>query len=171
PAGQAPGRAHRRGLSGAVLVSPTSQPPHRVAAPAGRRLMRSGFLPFSPPLIGEEDIAEVVRTLRSGWITTGERTHEFEEKFRDFVGAPDALAVNSATSAMHLALAALGIGDGDAVVTTTMTFASTVHVIEHQRARPVLVDVEPDHRRRRHADGSLRAGRAGARVEPSRHEP
>jgi len=106
--------------------------------------MRSEFLPFSPPLIGEEDIAEVVRTLRSGWITTGERTHEFEEKFRDFVGAPDALAVNSATSAMHLALAALGIGDGDAVVTTTMTFASTVHVIEHQRARPVLVDVEPD---------------------------
>jgi dTDP-4-amino-4,6-dideoxygalactose transaminase len=106
--------------------------------------MRSEFLPFSPPLIGEEDIAEVVRTLRSGWITTGHRTHEFEDAFREFVGAPDALAVNSATSAMHLALAALGIGDGDAVVTTTMTFASTVHVIEHQRAEPILVDVEPD---------------------------
>ena len=106
--------------------------------------MRSEFLPFSPPSIGEEEIAEVVRTLRSGWITTGERTHEFEEAFRDFVGAEAALAVNSATSAMHLALATLGIGEGDAVVTTTMTFASTVHVIEHQRARPLLVDVEPD---------------------------
>ena len=106
--------------------------------------MRSEFLAFSPPLIGEGEIAEVVRTLRSGWITTGERTHSFEEKFREFVDAPSALAVNSATSAMHLALAALGIGEGDAVVTTAMTFASTVHVIEHQRARPVLVDVEPD---------------------------
>ena len=106
--------------------------------------MRSEFLPFAPPLIGEEEIAEVVRTLRSGWITTGERAHEFEGAFAERVGAPAALAVNSATSAMHLALAALGVGEGDAVVSTTMTFVSTIHVIEHQRARPVLVDVEPD---------------------------
>ena len=106
--------------------------------------MRSEFLHFAPPLIGEEEIAEVVRTLRSGWITTGERAHEFENAFAHRVGAPAALAVNSATSAMHLALAALGIGEGDAVVSTTMTFVSTIHVIEHQRARPVLVDVEPD---------------------------
>jgi dTDP-4-amino-4,6-dideoxygalactose transaminase len=106
--------------------------------------MRSRFLPFAPPLIGDEEIAEVVSTLRGGWITTGDRTHEFEQRFSELVGAPAAVAMNSATSAMHVALAALGIGDGDAVVSTTMTFASTIHVIEHQRARPVLVDVEPD---------------------------
>ena len=106
--------------------------------------MRSEFLPFAPPLIGDEEIGEVVRTMRSGWLTTGERAQRFEEEFRAYVGADAALAVNSATSAMHIALAALGVGEGDAVVTTTMTFASTVHVIEHQRARPVLLDVEPD---------------------------
>ena len=106
--------------------------------------MRSEFLHFAPPLIGDAEVEEVVATLRGGWITTGERARRFEEDFRAYVGAPSALAVNSATSAMHIALAALGIGEGDAVVTTTMTFVSTVHVIEHQRARPVLVDVQPD---------------------------
>ena len=106
--------------------------------------MRSEFLQFAPPLIGEEEIDEVVATLRSGWITTGERAQRFEQEFGSYVGAPAALALNSATSAMHVALAAVGIGEGDAVVSTTMTFASTIHVIEHQRARPVLVDVEPD---------------------------
>jgi dTDP-4-amino-4,6-dideoxygalactose transaminase len=106
--------------------------------------MRSEFLPFAPPMIGKEEIDEVVSTLRSGWITTGQRAQQFENDFRDYVGAPAALAVNSATSAMHIALAALGIGEGDSVVSTTMTFTSSIHVIEHQRARPVLVDVEPD---------------------------
>jgi len=106
--------------------------------------VREEFLPFSPPLIHEEEIDEVVQALRSGWITTGRRAQQFEEDFREYTGAQAALAVNSATSAMHIALAVLGIGEGDAVVTTTMTFASTVHVIEHQRALPVLVDVEPD---------------------------
>ena len=106
--------------------------------------MRSEFLHFAPPLIGDEEIEEVVKTLRSGWITTGERARRFEQEFAAYVGAPAALAVNSGTAAMHVALAALGIGEGDAVVTTTMTFASTVHVIEHVRARPVLVDVERD---------------------------
>ena len=106
--------------------------------------MRSEFLHFAPPLIGDEEIEEVTRTLRGGWITTGQRAQQFENEFRDYVGAPAALAVNSATSAMHIALAALGLGEGDAVISTTMTFASTIHVIEHQRARPVLVDVEPD---------------------------
>src|SRR5579864_5369422 len=106
--------------------------------------MRSTFLPFAPPLIGDEEINEVVQTLREGWITTGHRAQRFESEFAELVGAPAAVAVNSATSAMHIALAALGIGEGDSVITTTMTFASTVHVIEHLRARPVLVDVEPD---------------------------
>jgi dTDP-4-amino-4,6-dideoxygalactose transaminase len=106
--------------------------------------MRSSFLHFAPPFIGEEEIAEVVATLRSGWITTGERAHRFEQEFGSYVGAPGALALNSATSAMHVALAALGVGEGDSVVSTTITFASTIHVIEHLRARPLLVDVQPD---------------------------
>lgn len=106
--------------------------------------MRSEFLHFAPPLIGDEEIEEVVKALRSGWITTGQRAQLFEEEFRTYVGAPGALAVNSATSAMHVALAVLGIGEGDAVITTDMTFVSTVHVIDHVRATPVLVDVEPD---------------------------
>ncbi|HEY1421326.1 MAG TPA: DegT/DnrJ/EryC1/StrS aminotransferase family protein [Candidatus Dormibacteraeota bacterium] len=106
--------------------------------------MRSEFLPFAPPLIGDDEIDEVVRTLREGWITTGRRAQQFETDFGHFVGAPASLAVNSATSAMHIALAALGIGEGDAVVSTTMTFASSIHVIEHQHALPVLVDVQPD---------------------------
>src|SRR5579864_5940052 len=106
--------------------------------------MRAEFLPFSPPMIAEEDIAEVVQTLREGWITTGPRAARFETEFASYVGAPGALALNSATSALHVALAVLGIGEGDAVISTTMTFTSSIHVIEHQRARPVLVDVQPD---------------------------
>jgi len=106
--------------------------------------MRSAFLPFSPPLIGEEEIAEVVDTLQSGWITTGPKTKQFEQEFAEFIGAPAALALSSATDAMLVGLAALGIGPGDEVITTPMTFCSTVHVIEHLGATPVLVDVEPD---------------------------
>src|ERR1044071_1420487 len=106
--------------------------------------MRDTFLPFSPPLIGEEEIAEVVDTLRSDWITTGPKVRRFEEEFAAYVGAPAALGLNSCTAALHTALAALGIGAGDAVVTTPMTFASSVHVIEHVGARPILADVEPD---------------------------
>jgi dTDP-4-amino-4,6-dideoxygalactose transaminase len=106
--------------------------------------MRNTYLPFSPPMIGKEEIAEVVDTLRSDWITTGPKVRRFEEEFATFVGAPAALAVNSCTAAMHVALATLGIGPGDAVISTPMTFCSTIHVIEHVGARPILVDVEPD---------------------------
>lgn len=106
--------------------------------------MRSEYLPFSPPLIGEEEIDEVLKTLRSDWITTGPKTRAFEEDFRAYVGAGAALAVSSATDAMLVALAAMGVGPGDDVITSTNTFCSTVHVIEHLGARPVLVDVEPD---------------------------
>jgi dTDP-4-amino-4,6-dideoxygalactose transaminase len=106
--------------------------------------MRHTLLPFSPPLIGDEEIAEVVDTLRSDWITTGPKTKRFEEEFAAVVGAPASLAVNSCTAALHVALAALGIGQGDAVITTPMTFCSTVHVIEQVGAKPLLVDVEPD---------------------------
>jgi len=106
--------------------------------------MRKTFLPFSPPLIGEEEIAEVVDTLRSDWITTGPKVKRFEGEFAQFIGAPDTFAVSSCTAALHLSLLALGIGPGDAVITSPLTFCSGVHVIEHVGAIPVFADVEPD---------------------------
>jgi len=106
--------------------------------------MRSTFLSFQPPSLGAEEIAEVADTLRSDWITTGPKVKRFEQEFAQYVGAPAALAVSSATDAMLVGLAALGISAGDAVITTPMTFCSTIHVIEHLGARPILVDVEPD---------------------------
>ena len=106
--------------------------------------MRDTFLPFSPPDLGEEEIQEVVDSIRSGWITTGPKVRQFEQDFAAYLAAPTALAVSSATDAMLVALATLGIGPGDEVITTTMTFCSTLHVIEHLGARPVLVDVRPD---------------------------
>jgi len=105
--------------------------------------MRDTFLPFCSPLIGEDEISEVVDTLRSDWITTGPKVKRFELNFANFVHAPDALAVNSGTAALHLALLALGIGPGDAVITTPLTFCSAAHVIEHVGATPLLCDVEP----------------------------
>lgn len=105
--------------------------------------MRDTFLNFSPPSIGDEEIEEVIEALRSGWITTGPRTHRFEDQFAESVGAPAALALNSGTAAMHVGLAAAGISQGDRVVTTPMTFSSTAHVIEHLGATPVFVDIDP----------------------------
>jgi dTDP-4-amino-4,6-dideoxygalactose transaminase len=105
---------------------------------------RTEFLPFSPPQVGEEEIQEVVDTLRSSWITTGPKTKRFEADFAAYLGAPGALALNSCTAGLHTALAALGIGPGDEVITTPITFTASVNVIEHVGARPVLVDVEPD---------------------------
>ena len=110
---------------------------------AGQR-RRGAFLSFSPPLIGEEEIAEVVDTLRSDWITTGPKVASFEAEFAAAVSAPAALALNSCTAGLHTALEVRGIGSGDEVITTPLTFAATVNVIEHVGARPVLVDVEPD---------------------------
>jgi len=106
--------------------------------------VRDSFLPFSPPLIGADAVSEVVNTLRSDWITTGPKVTRFERAFAHYTGAEAALAVASATDAMHVGLAALGVGEGDAVLTTPMTFCSTVHVIEHLGAAPILVDVDPD---------------------------
>ncbi len=102
------------------------------------------FIPFHRPLIGNEEIEEVVATLKSGWLTTGPRTGQFESEFREYVRAPYALAVSSGTAALHLALAALGIGPGDEVITTPLTFCSTVHTILHVGATPVLADVDAD---------------------------
>lgn len=106
--------------------------------------MRNEFLPFSPPSIGEAEIAEVLATLRSDWITTGPKTKQFEGAFSDRVHSGGAVAVASCTDGLQVALAALGIGPGDAVFTTPMTFCSTVHVIEHVGATPVLVDIDPE---------------------------
>jgi len=106
--------------------------------------MRKDFLEFSPPVIGDDEINAVLETLRSSWITTGPKTREFENKFAEKFGAPAALAVSSCTAALHTALVGLGVGPGDEVITTTMTFCSTVNVIEQVGAKPVLVDVEPD---------------------------
>lgn len=105
---------------------------------------RSTFLPFSPPSISEEEIAAVVETLRSEWITTGPKTKEFEQHFADYIGASAALALNSCTGGLHIALAALGIGPGDEVITTPITFACSANVIEHVGATPILADVEPE---------------------------
>jgi dTDP-4-amino-4,6-dideoxygalactose transaminase len=106
--------------------------------------MRKEFLNFSPPTIGEEEINEVADTLRSDWITTGPKTKQFETDFAAYVQAPGALALNSCTAALHTSLVVAGIGPGDEVIVTPLTFAATVNCIEHVGARPVLVDVETD---------------------------
>src|SRR5689334_9711770 len=106
--------------------------------------VRPTFLPFSPPSITEEEIEAVVDTLRSNWITTGPKTQRFEQVFAEFIGAQKALALNSCTGGLHVALAALNIGPGDEVITTPMTFCASANVIEHVGATVVLADVEPD---------------------------
>lgn len=102
------------------------------------------IIPFSPPSITEHEIGKVLEVLQSGWLTTGKLCHEFENEFAEFVDADAALAVNSCTAALELALRLKGIGVGDEVITSTMTFTSTVNVIEHVGAKPILVDVEAD---------------------------
>ena len=105
---------------------------------------RETFLPYAIPLIDEKDINEVVDTLKSGWVAKGPRTMEFEKRFADYVGAKHAIAMNSATAALHIALIAAGIKAGDEVITTSMTFAATVNTIVHIGATPVFVDIDPE---------------------------
>lgn len=106
--------------------------------------MNLTFLPFALPEIGEEEIVEVTNALRSGWVTTGPKTKQFEQAFTEFLGGGlECLAVNSATAGLHLALEALGIGPGDEVITTTLTFTATAEVIRYLGADAVLVDVDP----------------------------
>jgi dTDP-4-amino-4,6-dideoxygalactose transaminase len=104
----------------------------------------NSFIPYSVPSIGEEEINEVVATLRSGWLTTGPRTAQFEQEFQNYVRVPHALAVNSCTAGLHLALAALGLGPGDEVITTPLTFCATVNTIMQVGATPVLADIGCD---------------------------
>jgi len=103
------------------------------------------FLPFALPDIGEDEINEVIDSLRSGWLTTGPKAKQFEEDFAQYMGdGIQAIAVNSATAGLHLALEATGIGPGDEVITSTYTFTATAEVIRYLGADPVFVDVNPD---------------------------
>ncbi len=106
--------------------------------------MRNNFLPFSKPSISEDDISAVSGVLRSGWITTGSKTVEFEEAFQKYCNAAKAVAHSSATAGMHIALKALGIGPGDEVITPSMTWVSTVNLIVLSGATPVFADVDAD---------------------------
>ena len=102
------------------------------------------FLPFARPDIGDAEIAAVTEAMRSGWVTTGPVTRQFEQNFVDYLGGGlQGVAVNSATAGLHLALEALGIGPGDEVIAPTLTFTATVEVVRYLEADAVLVDVDP----------------------------
>jgi dTDP-4-amino-4,6-dideoxygalactose transaminase len=105
------------------------------------RPLRETFLSFQPPAVGEEEVAAVAETLRSGWLTSGPRAAELERLFAEYVGARHALALSSGTAALHLSLVALGVGPGDEVITTPITWPATVNVIVHAGATPVFADV------------------------------
>lgn len=101
------------------------------------------FLPFALPLIENDEITEVVAVLKSNWITTGPKVKQFEGEFAKYIGCKHAIAVNSCTAALHLALEAIGIKEGDEVITTPMTFAATAEVIRYFKAKPVFIDIDP----------------------------
>lgn len=105
--------------------------------------MTKPFLPFAVPDIGEDEISEVVDALRSGWVTTGPKTRKFEEAFASFLGVPYALAVNSGTAALHLALEAIGLQEGEYVITTPFTFTATAEVVRYFVAHPLFADIDP----------------------------
>jgi dTDP-4-amino-4,6-dideoxygalactose transaminase len=102
---------------------------------------RETFLGFQPPAVGDEEVAAVAEAIRSGWLTTGPKAAELEQRFAEYVGAKHALAVSSGTAAMHLALVALGVGPGDEVITTPITWPATANVIVHTGATPIFADV------------------------------
>jgi len=122
-----------------VTTNSTAVPSAADSAP-----VRATFLPYHQPLIEADDEQAVLETLRSGWITTGPRTKTFERRLAEYVGAARAVGVNSCTAALHLALEAAGVGPGDEVITSPITFASTANVIVHRGARPVFADVQRD---------------------------
>ena len=105
--------------------------------------VRNEFLPFGVPSLGDDEIREVIETIRSGWIGTGPKTQEFEQDFAAYVGAKHTVAVNSCTAGLHLSLLVSGVGPGDEVITTPLTFVATANVIEHCGAKPVFVDIDP----------------------------
>lgn len=101
-------------------------------------------IPFSPPDITEVEIEEVIKAMKSGWITTGPRTKELEKKIAEYVGTNKAVCLNSATAAMELTLRILGVGPGDEVITSAYTYTASASIIEHVGAKIVLVDTAPD---------------------------
>src|ERR687886_237671 len=105
--------------------------------------MREIKVPFFRPQLTEQEVEEVVSTLRSGWLTSGPKVQRFEREFAARVGAAHAVAVNSCTAALHLAVEALGLRAGQAVLVPTMTFAATAEVVRYQGASPILVDCDP----------------------------
>ena len=107
-------------------------------------MSRTAFLVFGRPTIGEDEIADVVACLRSGWVGTGPRVAEFERLLEDYIGVPHVRCVSSCTAALTLGLLALGIGPGDEVIAPTMTFAATANAVVHSGADVVLVDCEPN---------------------------
>ncbi len=109
---------------------------------AGGKPIRKDFLIFGKPKITKQEINEVVDTLKSGWLGTGPKTKLFEKKFRAYIGCKHAIALNSCTAGLHLALDVLGIKKGDQVITTPLTFASTANVIIHHQATPIFADVD-----------------------------
>ncbi len=100
-------------------------------------------MPFHRAWLEEDEIQEVIDTLKSGWLTTGPRTHRFEEDFKNYIGCKHALGLNSCTAGLHLSLVALELEPGSEVITTPMTFPATANVVVHERLRPVFVDIEP----------------------------
>jgi len=106
-------------------------------------MIRDEFLVYGNPAIEEAEIAEVVDSLRSGWIGTGPKVALFEQEFKNYVGAEYAIAVSSCTAALHLSMIVSGIGQGDEVITTPMTFCATANAILHTGAVPVFVDIDP----------------------------
>jgi dTDP-4-amino-4,6-dideoxygalactose transaminase len=110
----------------------------------GGKPVRASFLPLCTPYIGEEEKAEVVAALESGWLSTGPRTKQFETDMQEYLGAKHAIALSSCTAGLHVALVAAGVGPGDEVITSAFTFASTANVILHVGAKLVLTDIRPD---------------------------
>ena len=110
----------------------------------GGKPIRENFLPFAQPWITEEEIDEVAKVLRSGWLTTGPKVLEFESRFKEYIGSKEAIAVNSCTGGLHISIAVLGIGQGDEVITSPFTFASTANVVILRGAKPVFADIRKD---------------------------
>src|ERR1700730_5033505 len=109
---------------------------------AANAAVRKDFLPFARPDLDKTELDEIREALANGWVTTGPKTKQFELEFAAYVGARHAIAVNSCTAALHLALEAIGLQSGEEVVTTTYTFAATAEVIRYFGAKPVLVDID-----------------------------
>ena len=106
--------------------------------------MTPELLPFHQASIGEEEVKEIIQTLNSGWLTTGQKTRLFEKTFADYIGCKHAIGLNSCTAGLHLSLVVSGVSSGDEVITSPITFPATTNVIVHQNAKPVFVDVEPE---------------------------